>query len=149
MEEIVKSLVELLGNDDDDIVEDAKRQLLSLGEKNSAKSVYNYLESLKRQQKVPVQWEIDEILELLIPNDAAIVEEDIDDPTKRELRQSEIELVAKTPDGILLYKSKVDTRWMVMRVDPYSGQFMGAQEFEEKRGNEIYRQLTGREFTGL
>ena len=149
MEEIVKNLVKLLGSNDDNIVEKSKAELVELGEVHGAKSIYNQLESIKRQQKVTIQWEIEEVMELLVPPEEPATEEDEDDPSKRDLRQSEIELVAKTPDGILLYKSKVDTRWMVMRVDPYSGQFMGAQEFEEKRGNEIYRQLTGKEFAGL
>ena len=91
-------------------------------------TIYNMLESIKRSEVLVVQWEIQDILEELIPPDAPEEEEE-DDPTKRPLRESEIQMVAQGPQqGLVLFKSKVDTRWVLMQIDPYTGQLMGKQD---------------------
>ena len=64
------------------------------------------------------------------------VEEEEDDPTKRPLRESELQMMAQVPQqGLVLFKSKVDTRWVLMQIDPYTGQLMGKQELDNEKGN--------------
>ena len=79
------------------------------------------LESVKRDEILTVQWEIQDVLEELIPPEDAEEEEE-DDPTKRPLRESELQMMAQVPQqGLVLFKSKVDTRWVLMQIDPYTG----------------------------
>ena len=69
-------------------------------------------------------------------------EEEDDDPTKRDLRESELQMMAQVPQqGLVLFKSKVDTRWVLMQVDPYTGQLMGKQELTNEKGEDVYKQM--------
>ena len=141
MEEKIQGLIVLLRSDDDDQVEKAKAELLSLGEASGKKAVYNYLESLKRTEVLTVQWEIEEVMEALIPPKEELNAEEDDDPTKRQLRLSELELVAQHPQaGIALYRSKVDPRWVFMQRDPYTGQMM-RQDITEEQAQGLLKRL--------
>ena len=140
MEEKIRALIAMLRNDDDEQIEEAKNAILSLAEESGKQAVFNRLESLKRTEVLTVQWEIEEIMEILIPPKEEKKQEDEDDPTKRQLRLSELELVAQHPQGVVLYKSKVDTRWVVMQRDPYTGQMM-RQDITEQQGRELLQRL--------
>ena len=141
LESTVQSLIEEIRSDDDERIEGAKQQLLNLAQTSGLHTIYNMLESIKRSEVLVVQWEIQDILEELIPPDAPEDEEE-DDPTKRPLRESELQMVAQVPQqGLVLFKSKVDTRWVLMQIDPYTGQLMGKQELDNARGEEIYKQM--------
>ena len=141
LESTVQSLIEEIRSDDDERIEGAKQQLLNLAQTSGLHTIYNMLESIKRSEVLVVQWEIQDILEELIPPDAPEEEEE-DDPTKRPLRESEIQMVAQVPQqGLVLFKSKVDTRWVLMQIDPYTGQLMGKQELDNARGEEVYKQM--------
>ena len=141
LESTVQSLIEEIRSDDDDRIEGAKQQLLTLAQSSGLHTIYNMLESIKRSEVLVVQWEIQDILEELIPPDAPEEEEE-DDPTKRPLRESELQMVAQVPQqGLVLFKSKVDTRWVLMQIDPYTGQLMGKQELDNARGESIYKQM--------
>lgn len=142
MEEKIQEYILIFRSEDDDKIEVAKERLLNLADKIGKNTLYNYLESAKKTELLPVQWEIEDVMDALIPPKEKKQEDD-DDPTKRELRQSEIELVAQTPQGIFLYKSKVDTRWVVMQVNPYTGQLMGRRELPKEEGERILTQLKG------
>lgn len=142
LEAQINELIAKLRNDDTDVVEEGKQELVAIGKSIGPKILYNHLEGIKQKELVPVQWEIEEVMEILVP--PVVKEEVVDDPTKRELRQSELELVAQSPQhGILLYKSKVDTRWVVMQIDPYTGRLMGKQELPKERGEQLQKQLSG------
>ncbi len=141
VESKVQGLVDEIRSDDDERIELAKQQLMNLAQSAGLHTVYNMLESIKRSEVLVVQWEIQDILEELIPPDSPLEEEE-DDPTKRPLRESEMQMVAQVPQqGLVLFKSKVDTRWVLMQIDPYTGQLMGKQELENDRGEEIYKQM--------
>jgi hypothetical protein len=141
VESTVQELVDEIRSDDDERIELAKQQLMKLAQSAGLHTVYNMLESIKRSEVLVVQWEIQDILEELIPPDSPKEEEE-DDPTKRPLRESEMQMVAQVPQqGLVLFKSKVDTRWVLMQIDPYTGQLMGKQELENDRGEEIYKQM--------
>ena len=142
LESTVESLVKEIRSDDDERIERAKQQLLAMAQTEGIHTIYNMLESIKRSEVLVVQWEIQDILEELIPPDSPEEEEEEDDPTKRPLRESEMQMVAQVPQqGLVLFKSKVDTRWVLMQIDPYTGQLMGKQELENARGEEIYKQM--------
>ena len=140
LESEIMRLIREIRSDDEERIESAKSALLALSESNNVRSVYNQLESLKRNEILPVQWEIQEVLEELIP--PTIETEEVDDPTKRALRESELQMMAQIPQqGLILFKSKVDTRWVLMQIDPYTGQLMGKQELDAAKGEDIYRRM--------
>ena len=68
--------------------------------------------------------------------------EEVDDPTTRPLRSSEMELVYDDPRGVRLYRSTVDTRWVLYQVDPRSGMPM-QQELQAEEAEHVKRQLYG------
>ena len=76
MEEKIQALVALLRSDDDDQVEETKSALIALAEQSGKRTVYNLLESLKRSEVLTVQWEIEEVMEILIPPKVAKVIEE-------------------------------------------------------------------------
>lgn len=142
MEEKIHEYILIFRSDDDDKIEEAKNELLKLADSIGKNTLYNYLESAKKTELLPVQWEIEDVMDALIPPKTEKEDED-DDPTKRELRQSELELVGQTPNGIFLYKSKVDTRWVVMQIDPYTGRLLGRRELPHEEGERLFNQLKG------
>ena len=142
MEEKIQEYILIFRSEDDDEIEVAKEELLRLAETIGKNTLYNYLETAKKTELLPVQWEIEDVMDALVPPKED-KQEDEDDPTQRELRQSELELVAQTPQGIFLYKSKVDTRWVVMQINPYTGQLMGRRELPKEEGEKIFVQIKG------
>ena len=144
MEEKVQAYIEILRGDDDEQIEEAKESLLQLADSMGKNTLYNILESSKRTELLTVQWEIEDVMDILIPPKKDVADEEDDDPSKRELRQSELELVAQSPQGILLYKSKVDTRYVFMQINPYTGQLMDKRELPQEEGERILSRLQGR-----
>lgn len=144
MEKKILEYIIIFRSEDDDKIEKAKEELLNLATAIGKNTLYDYLESAKKTELLPVQWEIEDVMDCLVPPKEDITDEE-DDPSKRELRQSELDLVAQTPQGIFLYKSKVDTRWVVMQINPYTGQLMGRKEVPNEEGEKIFVQLKGQE----
>jgi hypothetical protein len=141
MEEKIQALIVLLRSDDDEKVEETKIALVALAEESGKRTVYNHLESLKRSEILTVQWEIEEVMEILIPPKTKNTIEEDDDPTKRQLRLSELELVVQHPRyGIALYRSKVDTRWVVMQQDPRTLQTM-RQDISAEEAESLLQRL--------
>ena len=141
MEEKILALIVGLRSDDDEQVEEAKNGLLSLAESAGKRAIFNRLESLKRSEVLTVQWEIEEVMEILIPPKEEKKEEETDDPSKRQLRLSELDLVAQHPQaGVALYKSKVDARWVFMQRDQYTGQMM-RQDITAEQGEALLQRL--------
>ena len=51
----------------------------------------------------------------------------------KTLRESELQMMAQVPQqGLVLFKSKVDTRWVLMQIDPYTGQLMATRKTAQK-----------------
>ena len=103
------------------------------------------MESKKCSERLPVQWELDEVIEALEPAKKKVKQndEDEDDPSNRRLRSSELEPYYNNPhQGIRLFKSKVDDRWLLLRPDPRTGG-MVQEELKENDGklNHIIQQL--------
>lgn len=139
----VHTLILEIRTDEDDRIENAKNKLLELAQQVGVRTLHSHLESIKRKEILTVQWEIEDVLEELIPpTKPEPKEEEEDDPTKRPLRESELQMMAQVPQqGLVLFKSKVDTRWVLMQIDPYTGQLMGKQELDNEKGEQIFNQM--------
>ena len=140
LEQRIHTLIIEIRSDEEDRVEKAKTILLSMANEVGVRPLHSQLEAIKRDEILTVQWEIQDILEELVP--PSVEEEEDDDPTKRELRESELQMMAQVPQqGLVLFKSKVDTRWVLMQIDPYTGQLMGKQELTNEKGEDVYKQM--------
>ena len=141
LEQRIHELILEIRTDDDDKIEAAKAILLKLADEVGVIKLHGYLDAVKRDEMLTVQWEIQDVLEELVPPTDQVEEEE-DDPTKRPLRESELQMMAQVPQqGLVLFKSKVDTRWVLMQIDPYTGQLMGKQELDDAKGEQIYSQM--------
>lgn len=139
----VHTLILEIRTDDDERIANAKKMLLDLAQQVGVRTLHSHLDSIKRKEILTVQWEIEDVLEELIPpTKPEPEEEEEDDPTKRPLRESELQMMAQVPQqGLVLFKSKVDTRWVLMQIDPYTGQLMGKQELDNEKGEQIFNQM--------
>ena len=139
LEEQVAALIDIIRLDDE-ALESAKEKLVQLADTENKSDLVSIIETQKRREILLVQWELEEVLNILNPPKAE-TEEEVDDPSKRQLRMSELELVHQDPRGVMLYRSKVDDRWVVIQVDPYTRQ-MVRNEITAEQGQNIYQQLT-------
>ena len=144
LESIIQEFLVDLRTEEDDKVSAITTKVLTLAETAGINTVHNHLDSIKKEEVLTVQWIIEDIMEELIPPTNEVEEEEEDDPTKRELRESELQMMAQVPQqGLVLFKSKVDTRWVLMQIDPYTGQLMGKQELDDQKGQEIFQKMNG------
>ena len=139
LEQQVASLIDIIRLDDDSL-ENAKAQLVQMANTENKSDLVSAIETQKRREILLVQWELEEVLNTLNPPKEDVVEV-VDDPSKRQLRMSELELVHQDPRGVMLYRSKVDDRWVVVQVDPYTRQ-MVRNEITAEQGQNIFQQLT-------
>ena len=126
---ILESLRTAVKQDDEESIERLKKELLALGAEKGSKSIAGNLSSLKTKEKIPVQWELEEVIDILDPPKVKEIEED--DPSKRQLRSNELIPIYQDPRGLSLFASKVDGRWVVMQIDPRTGG-MHRQEVPEE-----------------
>ena len=145
-EELEHKLVELIAQirtRNPEQIEQAKTEIVNLGESVGVRTVHNLLEELKGKEQLRTQWQITAIMEILVPPVEEVIEEEEDDPTQRPLRESELQMMAQVAhQGLVLFKSKVDTRWVLMQIDPYTGQLLGKQELDNEKGERIYAQMS-------
>ena len=134
IEEILVTLRIAVKKDDTDVIEGLKKELLELGASSNNKNLANSLRSIMPKEKLPVQWELEEIIDLLDPPKEKEIEED--DPSQRQLRSSELTPIYQDPRGISIFASKVDSRWVIMQMDPRTGS-MHRQEIPEDRVPQI------------
>lgn len=137
----------LRGTDDDDEREEIKSSLVALSDGIGRGQLKEYVESALKDELLEVQWELEEVVEALSPPKQAAPEpepepEPEDDPTQRALRPSELELVYNDPRGLRLFKSTVDTRWVVSQIDPRVGQPV-SYELPNEEVERIKQQLAG------
>lgn len=142
LEQRIHTLIMEIRTEQDDRVEEAKNILVKMAGDVGVRKMFSHLEAIKRDEILTVQWEIQDVLEELVPPTVEEEEQEEDDPTKRALRESELQMMAQVPQqGLVLFKSKVDTRWVLMQIDPYTGQLMGKQELDNEKGEQIYGQM--------
>ena len=140
MEETIKKIVQGFYHASKEEAAELKNQLIALANEQGKKSVVSILESCKKKELLKVQWQIEDVLDILNPPKKA--EEVVDDPSTRRLRMSEIELRYADPRGLRLYSSKVDERWVIMRMDPQTGGMM-QQEIDGEKAFMLQQQLAG------
>ena len=143
-DEILLRVTELRAADEERC-EDIKKELLELAKSYGPSNTISLLESVKDGERLPVQWELEEVIEMLEPtknNAKKVTEEEEDDPTNRRLRGSELELYYNDPRGIRLFKSKVDDRWVLMQLDPRTGGML-QNEISGQKAAGIVQQLMG------
>ena len=147
LEQRIHELILEIRTDDEEKVDTAKSLLIQLANDVGVIKLHGHLEAVKRDEILTVQWEIQDVLEELVPPIDTVEEEEEDDPTKRPLRESELQMMAQVPQqGLVLFKSKVDTRWVLMQIDPYTGQLMGRQELDNAKGEQVYSQMNPNRF---
>ena len=139
MQEAIQDIIKKLYSASEEETENLKQQLISLVDTHGKANVVSFLETAKRSELLAVQWEIDEVLDVLNPPKEES-EEEIDDPSTRKLRMSELTLRYNDPRGVRLFESKVDTRWVIMQIDPRTGGLM-QQELDEAQAKGICQQL--------
>ena len=140
MEEKIKAIIKKLYHVSKEEAEICKQELIDMVDEYGKSSVVSALEGNKKKELLKVQWQLEEVLEIINPPKKVDVEED--DPSTRRLRMSEIELRYADPRGLRLYSSKVDTRWVIMRMDPQTGGMM-QQEIDGEKATQIQQQLAG------
>ena len=116
---LLESLRIAVQKEDEELTENLKQELITLGMEMGKKHLAGNLRSLKAKEKIPVQWELEEIIDVLDPPKVKEVVED--DPSKRQLRSNELIHIYQDPRGLSLFASKVDGRWVVMQMDPRTG----------------------------
>ncbi|MAA77949.1 MAG: hypothetical protein CL916_01715 [Deltaproteobacteria bacterium] len=140
MEQRIKSIIQQFYRASNEKSEELKNELISMVDDYGKSSVISALESGKKKELLRVQWKIEEVLDIINP--PKIEEEEEDDPSSRRLRMSELELRYADPRGLRLYSSKVDSRWVMMRMDPQTGG-MVQQEIDGSQAQQIQQQLAG------
>jgi hypothetical protein len=140
VEEKIKAIINKLYHASKEEAELCKHELIAMVDEYGKASVVSALEGSKKKELLKVQWQLEEVLEIINPPKEVEVEED--DPSSRRLRMSEIELKYADPRGLRLYSSKVDTRWVIMRMDPQTGGMM-QQEIDGEKAIQIQQQLAG------
>ncbi|MBM74636.1 MAG: hypothetical protein CMK59_04475 [Proteobacteria bacterium] len=132
----IRSLID----QDDYLVEEEKEKILKLTQEYGPKEIAQILEIRKPKELLPVQWELEELIEILDPPKPKKKEEDDDDPKNRRLRQSELEVVYTNPQAQMqILASKVDDRMVVVRINPY-GQVV-PEEYSGEEAADLRRQI--------
>ncbi|MEC8276684.1 MAG: hypothetical protein VXZ96_20490 [Myxococcota bacterium] len=139
MEETFKTYIEELKGASISRQDEICEALLSIGKENPSEAA-DLLRGLTKFEHLNIQWLVEEVIEQLAPTEDE--PEEVDDPTTRPLRSSELELVYDDPRGVRLYRSTVDTRWVLYQVDPRSGMPM-QQELQSEEAEHVKRQLYG------
>ena len=118
-------------NDDPEPLKSALEALAS-GPDGSA--VREHIQSNMGGELLPVQWELEEVLEATAPPPATPPEPepepepepDADDAPaedpNRPLTSADLNLVYDDPRGLMLHKTKTGDRWFATQVDPHTGQ---------------------------
>ena len=104
-----------------------REELLSMVKDNDVQvEVQDYLERRRKELPLEVRWEIDEVLETLIPEPEQTpeVEETEEPPPEPEgqLSMSDLTMVYDDPRGLVLYRTKTGDRWLASQANPNTGQ---------------------------
>lgn len=111
--------------------EEVKQELLqaALSEPNRT-SVTEFLQLSLKELSLELRWEVEEVLEALVPPpDEPDEPDELDEPEEPEqgpgdgqLRMSDLDVVYDDPRGLMVYKHKTADRWFAVQPDPRTGQ---------------------------
>lgn len=154
----VDAVVATLRTSVNDDPEPAKAELQALATGPEGSAVRDHLASTMGGELLPVQWEIEEVLDATAPPpppapeadtpeepeagpEEAAEEEEVEDPD-RPLTSADLNLVYDDPRGLMLHKTKKGERWFATQVDPRTGQ---PQTFElhQQEITQLQQQLQG------
>lgn len=133
----VDALVATLRKTVDDDPEPVKAELQALADGPEGTAVRDHIGSIMGGELLPVQWELEEVLEATAPPppappepepdaeeeaEAPAEEEAAEDDPDRPLTSADLNLVYDDPRGLMLHKTKKGERWFATQVDPRTGQ---------------------------
>jgi hypothetical protein len=142
---LVRQLRKAVNSDPEPI----KEELIALASGPDGGRAREHLEGLMGGELLPVQWEIEEVLEATAPKkvepEAAPEPEpevEQEDDPDRPLTSADLNLVYDDPRGLMLHKTKKGDRWFATQVDPRTGQ---PQTFElhPQEIQQLQQQLAG------
>ena len=156
----VKALVTRLRASVNDDPEPIKTELIALAVGPAGSEVRDHISSILSGELLPVQWELEEVLEASAPAapepvqpeapDAAEADSEEEEETatpepedpNRPLTSADLNLVYDDPRGLMLHKTKTGERWFATQVDPRTGQ---PQTFElhQQEISQLQQQLQG------
>jgi hypothetical protein len=164
------ALIATLRTSVNDDPEPVKADLVALATGPEGSAVRDHLESIMSGELLPVQWELEEVLESAAPPpveapepDAPPTEPAAEEPAagdeaeepaagdeaeaegeeaERPLTSADLNLVYDDPRGLMLHKTKTGERWFATQVDPRTGQ---PQTFElhQDEITQLQQQLQG------
>lgn len=137
--EAVIDLIRKLRRADDEARAAIKAELIALGQGPDGAHVRETIEGAMRGEVLEVQWELEEVVEVLTPKKPAPPPKPEppkappkpeapkapakDEPGKpRQISAADLTLMYDDPRGLMLYKTKVGERWFATQVDPRTGQ---------------------------
>jgi hypothetical protein len=132
--------------------EPIKEALVALAKGDSGPAVREHIEGLKSEELLPVQWELEEVLEATAPAkpEPEVVPEpeaepealDEEEDPNRPLTSADLNLVYDDPRGLMLHKTKTGDRWFATQTNPNTQQ---PQTFELQAQEiaQLQQQLAG------
>jgi hypothetical protein len=153
----VDDLIRALRKAVNDDPEPVKAELEALAKGPEGSTVRDHLGSLMGAELLPVQWELEEVLEASAPpppappadEDAPAADEPEPEPEPepeedpdRPLTSADLNLVYDDPRGLMLHKTKKGERWFATQVDPRSGQPQ-TFELQQQEISQLQQQLQG------
>lgn len=108
-----------------------KEELLAFCRANLSDTVTEYLDDVRKTLNLELRWEVDEVIEALIPEpepeteEEPEVEEEVEEEAadpNAQLSMADLKQVYHDPRGLTLYLDKTKTRWFATQVNPYNGQ---------------------------
>lgn len=123
-----------------------KDELVALADSEDRAAIVAHLEERKKDLKLELRWEIDEVLERLAPPPAPPEEDEAeeegeDDPNK-PLTAADLNMVYDDPRGFALHKTKKGNRWFATQRDPRTGQPQ-TFELQPQEIESVKKQLEG------
>jgi hypothetical protein len=122
--EQLEALVTELRTADDDRIEAIKEALEEACRTQS--EARSWLEFRSRSEVLPVQWEIEEVLDATAPK---VAPEPVPEPEpepepeeERPLTAADLDLVYDDPRGLALHRTKDEKRWFATQVHPQTRQ---------------------------
>ena len=106
--------------------------------KENPSEAADLLKGLTKFEHLNIQWLVEEVIEQRLQ----LKKSQRKWTTPPHAPSSEMELVYDDPRGVRLYRSTVDTRWVLYQVDPRSGMPM-QQELQAEEAEHVKRQLYG------
>ena len=121
-------------------------KLLSACKGDAGKEVQDYLQTAARQEVLEVQWELEEILEIVNPPppppEPEEPEEVEESAPKGPPQAADLEMVYNDPRGLAVHRTKDASRWFATQVDPQTGSPQTI-ELRDEEVSQLKMQLSG------